>query len=71
MLLIEKMTKMDEQMDEATAHAWIIRIKARNIGRDIIRHHRSLAEIDAFLDKIENRGFALLPLAKEVVEEID
>ena len=26
MLLIEKMTKTDEQMDEAAAHAWIVRI---------------------------------------------
>jgi hypothetical protein len=30
-----------------------------------------LAETDAFLGKIENRGFAFLPLAREVVEEID
>jgi hypothetical protein len=28
MLLIEKMTKRDEQMDEAAAHARIIRINA-------------------------------------------
>jgi hypothetical protein len=35
-LLIEKMTKMDEQMDEVVAHAWIVRINAQNIGGDII-----------------------------------
>jgi len=29
MLLIEKMTKTDEQMDKAVAHNWIIRINAR------------------------------------------
>ena len=38
MLLIEKMTKTDEQMDEAAAHARIVRINARNVGGDIIRY---------------------------------
>jgi hypothetical protein len=71
MLLIEKITKTDEQMDEAAAHAWIIRINARNVGGDIIRYRRSLAEIDAFLGKIENHDFAFLPLAREFVEEMD
>ncbi|KAL3611185.1 hypothetical protein D5086_002205 [Populus alba] len=71
MLLIEKMTKTDEQMDEAAAHARIIRINARNVGGDIIRYRRSLAETDAFLGKIENCGFAFLPLAKEFMEERD
>jgi len=71
MLLIEKMTKTDEQMDEAAAYAWIIRINARNVGGDIIRYRRSLAETDAFLGKIENRGFAFLLLAREFVEERD
>jgi predicted RNase H-like nuclease (RuvC/YqgF family) len=71
MLLIEKMTKTDEQMDEAAAHARIIRINARNVGRDIISYCRSLVETDAFLGKIENRGFAFLPLAREFVEERD
>jgi hypothetical protein len=71
MLLIEKMTKTDEQMDEAAAHSWIIRINARNMGGDIIRYRRSLAEINAFLGKIENRDFAFLPLAREFVEEMD
>jgi len=71
MLLIEKMTKTDEQMDEAAAHARIIRINALKVGGDIIRYRRSLAEIDALLRKIENRGFAFLPLAREFVEERD
>jgi len=31
MLLIEKMTKMDEQMDEVAGHARIVRINARNV----------------------------------------
>jgi hypothetical protein len=69
MLLIEKMTKTDEQMDEAATHARIIRINTRNVGGDIIRYRRSLAETDAFLGKIENRGFTFLPLAREFVEE--
>ena len=43
----------------------------RKVGGDIIRYRRSLAETDAFLGKIENRGFAFLPLAKEFVEERD
>jgi len=60
MLLIEKMTKTDEQIDEAVAHARIIRINAWNVGGDIIRYRRSLAETDAFLGKIENRSFAFL-----------
>jgi len=71
MLLIKKMTKTDEQMDEAAAYARIIRINARNVGGDIIRYRRSLAETDAFLGKIENHGFAFLPLAREFVEERD
>ena len=71
MLLIEKMTKTDEQMDEASSHAQIIRINARNVGGDIIRYRRSIAETDAFLGKIENRDFAFLPLAKEFMEERD
>jgi hypothetical protein len=71
MLLIEKMTKTDEQIDEAAAHARIIRINARNVRGDIIRYRRSLAKTDAFLGKIENRGFAFLPLAREFVEEKD
>ena len=69
MLLIEKMSKMDEQMDEAAAHAWVIKTNARNVGRDIIHYYRSLAETDAFLEKIETRGFAFLPLAKDMAEE--
>ena len=69
MLFIEKMTKMDEKIEEATAHARVIRINARNVGRDIIRYRRSLAETDAVLEKVENRGFAFLPLAKEMSEE--
>ena len=71
MLLIEKMTKIDEQMDEAVAHARIIRINVWNVGGDIIRYRQSLAEIDAFLWKIKNRGFAFLPLVREFVEERD
>jgi hypothetical protein len=71
MLLIKKMTKIDEQMDEAAAHARIIRTNTRNVGGDIIRYRRSLAETDAFLEKIENRGFAFLPLVREFVEEMD
>jgi hypothetical protein len=67
MLLIERMTKKNEQ----TAHARIIRINAWNVGGDIIRYRWSLAETDAFLGKIENRDFTFLPLAREVVEEID
>jgi IS4 transposase len=38
MLLIKKMTKTNEQMDEVAAHAQIIRINARNVGGDIIRY---------------------------------
>jgi len=38
MLLIKKMTKTNEQMDEVAAHARIIRINARNVGGDIIRY---------------------------------
>ena len=71
MLLIEKMTKTYEQMDEATAHARIIRINARNVGGDIICYLRSLAETDDFLGKIENRAFAFLSLAKKFMEERD
>ena len=60
---------MDEQMDEVVAHARVIWTNTRNIGKDIIRYPRSLAETDAFLEKIENHGFAFLPLAKDMAEE--
>ena len=71
MLLIEKMAKVDEQMDEAAIHARIIRANARRVGRDIFRYRRSLAETDAFLEKIENRGLAFLPVARDMDEEED
>jgi hypothetical protein len=71
MLLIEKMTKINEQMDEAAAHAKIIRINVRNMVGDIICYRGSLAETDAFLGKIENHDFAFLALAREFVEERD
>ena len=56
-------------MDEVAVHAWGIKTNARNVGRDIICYCRSLAETDAFLEKIENHGFAFLPLAKDMAEE--
>jgi len=71
MLLIEKMAKVDEQMDEAAIHARIIRANARRVGRDIFRYRQSLAETDAFLEKIENRGLAFLPVARNMDEEED
>jgi hypothetical protein len=69
MLLIEKMAKVDEQMDGAAIHARIIRANARRVGRDIFRYRQSLAETDAFLEKIENRGLAFLPVARDMDEE--
>jgi hypothetical protein len=41
------------------------------VGGDIICYRQSLAEPDAFLGKIENHGFAFLPLAREFMEEKD
>jgi len=69
MLLIEKMAKVDEQMDEAAIHARIIRANARRVGRDIFRYRQSLAETDAFLEKIENRGLAFLLVARDMDEK--
>jgi hypothetical protein len=71
MLLIKKMTKMDEQIDEAVGHAQIVRANAQKVGGDIFCYRQSLAENDAFLGKIENHGFAFLSLAKKMVEEKD
>jgi len=71
MLLIEKMAKVDEQMDEAAIHARIIRANARRVGRDIFCYRQSLAETDAFLEKIENRGLAFLPVARDMDEDED
>ena len=71
MLLMEKMAKVDEQMDEAAIHARIIRANARRVGRDIFRYRQSLAETDAFLEKIENRGLAFLPVARDMDEDED
>jgi predicted transcriptional regulator len=68
MLLIEKMAKVDEQMDEAAIHARFIRANARRVGRDIFRYRQSLAETDAFLEKIENRGLAFLPVARDMMK---
>ena len=69
MLLMEKMAKVDEQMDEAAIHARIIRANARRVGRDIFRYRQSLAETDAFLENIENRGLAFLPVTRDMDEE--
>jgi hypothetical protein len=41
------------------------------MGGDIICYGQSLAKIDAFLRKIENRDFSFLSLAREFVEERD
>ena len=69
MLLLEKMAKVDEQMDEVAIYARIIRANARRVGRDIFRYRQSLAETDAFLEKIENRGLAFLPVTRDMDEE--
>ena len=71
MLLIKKMTKMDEQIDEAVGHAQIVKANAQKVGGDIFCYRQSLAENDAFLGKIENHGFAFLSLAKKIVKEKD
>jgi len=71
MLLMEKMAKVNEQINEAAIHAWIIRANARRVGRDIFRYRQSLAETDAFLEKIENQGLAFLPVARNMDEEED
>jgi hypothetical protein len=60
------MTKTYEQIDKVVAHARIIRINARNVWGEIIRYRRSLAETDAFLGKIENRGFAFFTFGQRV-----
>jgi hypothetical protein len=69
MLLIKRMTKIDKQMDEAVKYAWIVRTNARKVGGDILHYHQSLAKTDVFLTKIENHGFAFLPLARDMVGE--
>jgi hypothetical protein len=71
LLLMEKMAKIDKQMDEAAIHAHIIRANAQNVGRDILRYRHSLVETDAFLRKIEHRGLAFLPLASDMDEGED
>jgi hypothetical protein len=38
MLLIEKMTKMDEHIDKVVGYAQIVRAKAQKVGKDILRH---------------------------------
>jgi hypothetical protein len=70
MLLIEKMTKMDEHIDKVVGYAQIVRAKAQKVGKDILRYWKKLAEID-FSGKIENRCFAFLPIARDMVEEKD
>jgi hypothetical protein len=71
LLLMEKMAKIDKQMDEAAIHAHIIRANAQNVGSDILRYRHSLVETDAFLRKIEHRGLAFLPLASDMDEGED
>jgi uncharacterized protein YyaL (SSP411 family) len=46
MLLIEKMTKMDEHLDKVVRYARIVRAKAQKVGEDILRYQKNLAEID-------------------------
>jgi hypothetical protein len=60
------MTKTDEQIDKVAAHARIIRINAQNVGGEIIRYRRSLAETDAFLGKIKDRDFAFFTFGHRV-----
>jgi len=49
-----------EQIDQGSIYARRIHHNAWQVGRDIHRYQQSMAETDAFLRDIENKGFAFL-----------
>jgi len=55
---------MLKQMDEVSGYAWVVRANVQKVGRDIYHYRQSLDETDAFLTKIENRGFVYLSFKK-------
>jgi hypothetical protein len=58
MLLLEKISNMDEHIERASVYARRICLNTRQVGRDLHRYQQSIAEIGAFLIDIGNIGFA-------------
>jgi hypothetical protein len=57
MLLLEKMSNMDEHIDWAFIHAQRIHLNAQQVGIDLHRYQQSIAETGAFLRNMGNKGF--------------
>jgi hypothetical protein len=62
MFLLENMRNIDEQIYWASVYAQRIRHNVQQVGRDVQLYQQSMAETDAFLRDIENKGFVFLPV---------
>ena len=62
MFLLENMRNIDEQIYWACVYAQRIRHNVQQVGRDVQLYQQNMAETDAFLRDIENKGFAFLPV---------
>jgi methyl-accepting chemotaxis protein len=54
MFLLEKIRKMDEQIDRAFVYAQRIRHNSQQVGNNVHRYQQSMAETNVFLKDIEN-----------------
>ena len=53
---------MDEQIEQASVYARRICLNTWQMGRDLHRYQQNIAETDAFLRDIGNKGFAFPPV---------
>jgi hypothetical protein len=62
MFLLENMRNIDEQIYWASVYAQRIRHNVQQVGRDVQLYQQNMAETDAFLRDIENKGFVFIPV---------
>jgi hypothetical protein len=62
MLLLEKISNMDEHIERASVYARRICLNTRQVGRDLHRYQQSITETHAFLKDTGNKGFAFPPV---------
>jgi len=58
----ERIRELQDQVDQAAAEAYLLRVEARQVGGDIIKYRRSLDNTDLFLKAIANRGSVFSPV---------
>ena len=61
MILLEKISNTNEQIERASIYVRKVRFNARQVGRDFHRYQQSIAETD-FLRDIGNKGFNFPPV---------